>query len=85
MKRISIFGKEFYIFTEKEHKDALNYFCGVEVGVNGQLNQDWIERHVLKEGHVIDNMDLMAIHNMCLDRSFARKNLEPLKKSIGWD
>lgn len=85
MKRISIFGKEFYIFNDEEHYEALNAYCGIESGLSKSVNVEWIEEHVLSKGHVIDSNDLYAIRSILSGMDFAKKYLNPLKKAIGWD
>ena len=84
MKRISIFRKEFYIFSAQEHEDALTHFCGVDAGLDSLISQKWIEEHVLSEGHIIDNTDLSALRTILFGIDFSRRRLKPLKKAIGW-
>lgn len=84
MKRICIFGKEFYIFSAQEHEDALNFFCGVEVGTYNRVSEDWIEKHVMSKGHIVDDHDIFAMRSVLYGLDYARKQLNPLKKAIGW-
>lgn len=84
MKRISIFGKEFYIFNEKEHDAALTAYCGIMAGLSESVNTEWIEKHVLSKGHVIDGNDLYAIRSILFGMDYAKKHINPLKKAIGW-
>ena len=84
MKRIRIFEKEYYIFDEKEHEDALSAFCGIDAGLANKINTEWVEKHIMKEGHVIDQKDYRALYSLVSGQEFARKHLTPLKRAIGW-
>lgn len=84
MKRISIFGKEFYIFNKKEHTKMLDEYCKVLADYKCmKQHAEWIDSQLLT-GHVVTEQERFSISSIIIGLIHMDQDLPDLKKSIGW-
>ena len=84
MKKITLFGKEFYIFSESEREKLLHSFCGVYAGLmNAHGNADWLKKKFVN-GHTIDLTDELQFRGVSQSIEYACNDLLKLESDLGF-